>query len=134
MVQKLGPFAFKICNLAAGSAALVLVACGGNGLAFADDSFPLAGNYTQNVVCAGDGSGQKDVQVKISPQEIVSNVGVCSILNKKMDGQTLTAHVECKLASGPMLGDISFTPRPDKTVDFVDRDSNYKAVLHPCPN
>ena len=37
-------------------------------------------------------------------------------------------------ASGPLMGNLSFTPKPDHTIDFVDRDGNYKAVLHPCPN
>jgi hypothetical protein len=32
------------------------------------------------------------------------------------------------------MGNLSFTPKPDRTIDFVDRDGNYKAVLHPCPN
>ena len=74
------------------------------------------------------------MQVKISPEEIVSNVGVCTILDTTHDGDTFIEHVECRLASGPLMGDISFTPRPDKTIDFVDRDGNYKAVLHRCPN
>ena len=103
------------------------------GYAHADD-FPLTGNYTQNAVCKGDGTDPVAIQVKISPQEIVSNVGVCTILDTKQDGKSLTAHVECKLAGGPLMGDITFTPRPDKTIEFVDRDGNYKAILHRCPN
>jgi hypothetical protein len=117
----------------AGCAVVMLVTIGGAGSALADDDFPLAGDYTQNVACKGDGTDPKAAQVKISAQEIVSNVGVCTILDKKQDGKTLTAHVECKLAGGPLIGDISFTPRPDNTIDFVDRDGNYKAVLHRCP-
>jgi len=114
--------------------ALVSVTLAGSGLALAEDDFPLTGNYTQNVPCKGDGSDPAAVQVKISPQEIVSNVGVCTILNTKTEGTTVSVHVECKLAAGPLMGDISFTPRPDKTIDFVDRDGNYKAILHRCPN
>jgi hypothetical protein len=101
--------------------------------AIAADDFPLTGNYTQNVACKGDGSDPATAKVSISPQEIVSNVGVCTILDKKKDGQSISAHVECKFAGGPLIGDITFTPRPDKTIEFVDRDMTYKAVLYPCP-
>lgn len=129
---------FSVSSLAvrivAGGAACALVAIFGLGAAAAEDDFPLTGNYTQNVPCKGDGTDPAAVKVKISAQEIVSNVGVCAILNTKTEGRTLTAHVECKLAGGPLMGDISFTPRPDQTIDFVDRDGNYKAVLHRCPN
>jgi hypothetical protein len=106
----------------------------GTGAAVAADDFPLTGNYTQNVVCKGDGTDPVAVQVKISPKEITSNVGTCAIMDTTHDGDTFTVRVECKFASGPLMGNLSFTLRPDKTIDFVDRDGNYKAVLHPCPN
>jgi hypothetical protein len=102
------------------------------GPALADD-FPLVGNYTQNVACKGDGSDQPSAKVTISPQEIVSNVGICTILDKKTNGPSISAHVECKLAGGPLIGDITFTPRPDNTIEFIDRDMTYKAVLFRCP-
>jgi len=102
------------------------------GAALADD-FPLVGSYTQNVVCKGDGSDQTTAKVTISPQEIVSNVGVCTILDKKTNGTSISAHVECKFAGGPLIGDITFTPRSDNTVEFIDRDMTYKAVLYRCP-
>ena len=102
------------------------------GEAFADD-FPLVGNYTQNVACKGDGSDQPSAKVTISPQEIVSNVGVCTILDRKANGRSISAHVECKFAGGPLIGDITFTPRPDNTIEFIDRDMTYKAVLYRCP-
>jgi hypothetical protein len=116
-----------------GCVALALVAAGGMGAALADDDFPLTGSYTQNVPCKGDGTDPKAVQVKISPQQIISNMGVCTILSSKHDGDKFTEHVECKLSAGPMMADISFTQRPDKTVDFVDSGGNYKAILHRCP-
>jgi hypothetical protein len=102
--------------------------------ASAADDFPFTGNYTQNVPCKGDGSDPAAVQVKMSAKEIVSNVGPCTILDLRKDGETVNVHVECKFPAGPLMGDISFTPRPDKNLDFVDRDGNYKAVLHRCPN
>lgn len=101
--------------------------------AFAADDFPLTGNYTQNVACKGDGSDPATAKVTISRQEIVSNVGICTILDQKRDGRSISAHVECKFAGGPLMGDITFTPRPDNTIEFVDRDKTYKAVLYRCP-
>jgi hypothetical protein len=32
-----------------------------------------------------------------------------------------------------MLGDINFTLREDKAIDFSDQDQTYKAVLYKCP-
>jgi hypothetical protein len=104
------------------------------GAALADDDIPIVGNYTQNVACKGDGTDAPAAKVTISQQEIVSNVGVCTILDTKRDGDSMLLHVECKFASGPLMGDITFTPRPDNTVEFVDRDMTYKAILHRCPN
>ena len=104
------------------------------GAALADDDFPLVGTYTQNVPCKGDGSDPAALQVKISPQEIVSNIGVCTILDTKRESNSITAHVECKFPAGPLVGDITFTMRPDHTVGFVDRDKTYNAVLHRCPS
>jgi hypothetical protein len=118
----------------AGLALALVAGSGAAGAAGADGDFPLTGNYTQNVPCKGDGSDPVAVKVKISPQEIISNVGVCTILDIKHDGDTINTHVECKFPAGPLMGDISFTMRPDRTLDFVDRDGNYKAVLHRCPD
>jgi hypothetical protein len=105
----------------------------GTGAAGAGDDFPLTGNYTQNVPCKGDGSDPHDVQVKISPQQIDSQVGVCVFLDTKRDGSSVNAHVECEFPGGPLMGDVTFTVRPDKTVELVDRDKNYDAVLYRCP-
>jgi hypothetical protein len=124
---------FKIIHPAAGCGILVLTAFGLSGAVLADDDFPLTGSYTQNVACKGDGTDADSAKVKISPQEIVSNIGVCTILDTKRNGDSLFAHVECKFPSGPLMGDITFTPRPDNTIEFVDRDATYKAVLYRCP-
>jgi hypothetical protein len=113
---------------------LAFVAFGTSDAAVAADDFPLAGNYTQNVACKGDGSDPATAKVMISAREIVSNVGVCAILDTKKDGDSYAAHVECKFPSGPLMGNITFTPKPDNTVEFVDRDMTYKAVLYRCPN
>ncbi len=128
----------KIIHPAAGCGVVVLLALalsGATGVtaAMAEDDFPLTGDYTQNVACKGDGTDAAAAKVKISPQEIVSNIGVCTILDTKRNGDSVFAHVECKFPSGPLMGDITFTPRPDHTIEFVDRDSTYKAVLYRCP-
>jgi hypothetical protein len=124
----------KIIHSAVLGASVALAAITVTGAAIADDDFPLTGTYMQNVPCKGDGTDPAALRVKITPQEIDSNVGVCTILDTKKDGDSVLAHVECKLAGGPLVGDITFTPRPDNTVEFVDRDITYKAVLHRCPN
>lgn len=115
----------------AGCITLALVAAAG--AAPAADDFPLTGSYTQNVPCKGDGSDAAEVQVKISPQEIDSKVGVCTFLDTKQDGTSIDAHVECHFPAGPLMGDITFTMQPDNTIKFIDRDQNYRAVLYRCP-
>jgi hypothetical protein len=134
LVEASRAFVFAIIERIFVDVAVALGITAGAGAAFAAGDFPLSGNYTQNVLCKGDGTDPVAVRVKISPQEIVSNVGTCTILDTTRDGDTFAVRVECKFASGPLVGNLSFTPKPDHTVDFVDRDSNYKAVLHPCPN
>ena len=88
----------------------------------------------QNVVCKGDGTDNAVLKVVITPKEIDSNSGVCTILDNKKDGDAYKLHVECKFPAGPMVGDLTFTPMPDKTIKFVDRDNTYHGVLHRCPN
>ncbi len=99
----------------------------------AANDFPLSGIYMQNVPCKGNGKDDATLRVKISAQQIVSNIGVCTILDNKHDGGSYKLHVECKFPAGPMVGDLTFTPQPDNTVKFVDRDKTYNAVLHRCP-
>lgn len=114
--------------------ATVAIALAAAGAARAEDDFPLTGTYMQNVPCKGDGSDPPALEVKISRQEIISNIGPCAILDSKQDGKSIIAHVECKFPAGPLVGDITFTPRPDQTIKFVDRDNTYNAILHRCPN
>ena len=103
------------------------------GAASAEDDFPLTGEYTQNVPCKGDGTDARELKVKISPQQIDSHVAVCTFLDTKRDGTRINAHVQCQFPRGPLMGDVTFTPKPNNTVEFIDRDSTYKAVLYPCP-
>jgi hypothetical protein len=103
------------------------------GAASAEDDFPLTGDYTQNVPCKGDGTDAREVKVKISPQQIDSKVAVCTFLDTKREGSRIDAHVQCQFPRGPLMGDVTFKIRPDRSVEFVDRDKNYRAVLYRCP-
>ena len=101
----------------------------------AEDDFPIVGTYTENQVCKPDGSDPGVSRVKITPRDIDSVFGLCTILSRKRQGATYVVHVECKSPSGSqMLGDVNFTPREDKAVDFSDQDQTYKAVLYKCPD
>ncbi len=100
-----------------------------------EEDFPLVGTYTENQVCKGDGSDSGVSRVKITLEDIDSVFGLCTILNKKREGVTFAVHVECKGPGGSqMVGDVNFTLRDDKTIDFSDQDQTYKAVLHRCPD
>jgi hypothetical protein len=100
-----------------------------------EEDFPLVGTYTENQVCKGDGSDAGVSRVKITLEDIDSVFGLCTILNKKRDGATFAVHVEYKGPGGSqMVGDVNFTLRDDKTIDFSDQDQTYKAVLHRCPD
>ena len=112
---------------------IVVVLVGGGATARAADDFPLTGSYTQNVPCKGDGSDPRELQVKISPQEIDSQVGVCTFLDTKRDGSSINAHVECDFPGGPLMGDVTFTVQSDNKIKFLDRDKNYGALLYRCP-
>jgi hypothetical protein len=99
-----------------------------------EDDFPLVGTYTENQACKADGSDSGAPRVKITARDIDSVFGLCTILSRKREGATFAVHVECKGPGGSqMLGDVNFTPRDDKTVDFSDQDQTYKAVLYKCP-
>lgn len=123
----------RIIRPLAGCVIVAVAAVAASNTAMAADDFPIAGNYTQNVACKGDGTDPAAAKVMISAKEIVSNVGVCTILDTKKNGESIAAHVECKFPSGPLMGNITFTPKPDNTIEFVDSDGTYKAVLHRCP-
>jgi hypothetical protein len=102
--------------------------------ALADEDFPLVGIYTENQICKNDGTDANVARVTITAHDIDSVFGLCTILNRKREGNTFAVHVECKGAGGAqMLGDINFTLRADKAIDFSDQDQTYKAVLYKCP-
>jgi len=99
----------------------------------AEDDFPIVGTYTENIPCPS--ADASVVRVKITVRDIDSPIlGLCTILEKKREGDKFSVHVECKGPGGAtMMGDVNFTLRSDKTLDFADQDNTYKAVLHKCP-
>jgi hypothetical protein len=113
---------------------IALAMLGPSSTALGEDDFPLVGTYTENQACKGDASDASASKVKITPRDIDSVFGLCTILERKRDGNTYAVHVECKGPGGnQMIGDVNFTLREDKTIAFSDQDQTYKAVLYKCP-
>jgi len=112
---------------------IILALTAGTNAASLSDDFWLLGNFTQNVPCKGDGSDPAELKVKVTTTEIDSKVGVCTFLDTKEDGKTVKAHVECQFPAGPLMGDVTFTQKTDNTVDFIDGNKLYTAVLYRCP-
>ena len=76
-----------------------------------EDDFPLIGTYTENQACKTDGSDPGVSRVKITPRDIDSVFGLCTILSKKREGATFVVHVECKGPGGSqMLSDVDWPP------------------------
>jgi hypothetical protein len=115
-------------------AIITLAALAAASAAAGDDDFSLIGTYTENQPCKADDSDPSVAHVKITETQIDSVFGLCTILETKHEGKTYLMHVECPGPGGSqMLGDISFSLREDKTLDFSDQDQTYKAVLYKCP-
>ncbi len=118
-----------------GVAALAVVAaavvCGP---AVAADDFSIVGVYVQNVACKGDGTDPAAKVVRITETDVLSSFGVCKFVKKQHEGNTLAAQMSCDGPGGNiLLGDVRFTVREDKNIDFVDQDKTYKSVLYRCP-
>ncbi len=101
--------------------------------AWGEDDFSLTGTYTKDASCRGEAARREDLRVKITENKIESNMGVCTILHRKRDGRTVEAQVECQVPGDQLiLGDVTFTLRDDKALDFDDQDHTSPAVLHRC--
>ena len=126
----------KTVRKTVGGAAITILGVVGIGATsvLGEDEVPVAGIYTQNQACKGDGSDPLSARVKVTGKEIESRFGVCFILRSRRSGNIFEAHVECNVGSPNLiLGDITFTPRDDGTIHVVDQDQVYSAVLHKCP-
>src|SRR5215471_14138867 len=96
--------------------------------------FSIAGTYVQNSACKGDGSDPAKMVVRITEADVHSSFGVCTFVRKEFEGNALKAQMSCDGPAGNMLlGDVRFTLRADKNIDFVDQDHTYNVVLHRCP-
>ena len=93
----------------------------------------LLGNFTQNGPCKGDGSDPVELKVRIDTHQIDSKSGVCTILAIASEGNRLKANIECHFPAGPLIGDVTFTQKTNGTIDVLDRDKNYTAILYRCP-
>ena len=102
--------------------------------ALAGSEFSIAGTYVQNAACKGDGSDPAKMVVRITDADVHSSFGVCTFVRKEFEGNLLKAQMSCNGPGGNMLlGDVRFTVRPDRNIDFVDQDHTYNVVLHRCP-
>ena len=98
-----------------------------------EDDFPIVGTYWRDIACKGNGSSRPDLLVRITQQQIESDMGVCRVLNRKRAGKAFLIHVECKIASGALvLGDVTFTLRDGTTLNFEDQDHTSDATLYKC--
>jgi hypothetical protein len=117
-----------------GVVAAAMVASIMSGPVIAEDEFSIVGTYLQNAICKGDGTDPAGKLVRITETDIHSSFGVCKFVKKEHDGNTLAAQMSCDGPGGNiLLGDVRFTVRDDKNIDFVDQDNTYKSVLYKCP-
>jgi hypothetical protein len=104
------------------------------GPVLAADDLSIVGVYVQNMACKGDGSDPVTKVVRITETDVHSSFGTCKFVKKEHEGHTLAAQMSCDGPGGNiLLGDVRFTVRDDKNIDFVDQDNTYKSVLYKCP-
>ena len=104
-------------------------------LAVADDELSIAGTYTKDQPCKGDGSDPADAVVTITRDAIQSALGSCTILDTTQAGKAISMQVECKVPGDQIIqGDVTFTQREANVFDFDDQDHTSPAVLYRCLN
>jgi hypothetical protein len=117
-----------------GRAATAIVIAFASCPVLAGDEFSIAGTYVQNVACKGDGSDPEKMVVRITEGDVHSSFGLCTFVRKEFEGNALKAQMSCNGPAGNMLlGDVRFTLRADKNIEFVDQDHTYNVVLYRCP-
>ncbi len=117
-----------------GVVAAAMVAAVMSSPVIAEDEFSIVGTYLQNAACKGDGTDPVAKLVRITETDVHSSFGVCKFVKKEHDGNTLAAQMACDGPGGNiLLGDVRFTVRGDKNIDFVDQDNTYRSVLYKCP-
>jgi hypothetical protein len=102
--------------------------------AWAQGNFPIEGTFTQNEACKDVAGKQKFLAVTITPKDVSYAGGVCTIDDKKLDGDTMAMRVTCKFKSGAVLSSaITFMRKDDNTFNMAQQDGTYRAVLYRCP-
>ena len=100
---------------------------------FAQGEFLISGTYRAGRPCRGDDASSRTVLITITAQQITHPGGVCTIDDKRQQGNTVVVRATCKDRRGKVLsGDVSFTVRDDKTLDMTAQDGSYTAVLNRC--
>lgn len=121
---------FRVCGMLAAA----MIAAVMSSPVAAEDGFSIVGTYVQNAACKGDGTDPAAKLVRITETDIHSSFGICKFVKKEHDGNTLAAQMSCNGPGGNiLLGDVRFTVRSDKNIDFVDQDNTYRSVLYKCP-
>ena len=90
----------------------------------------LLGEFVQNAPCKGDGTDPAELKARISTDQIESKIGVCKFLDAHPETDRLKVHALCQFPDGPIIGDFTFTRKTNSTIDFVDRDGTYTAILY----
>jgi hypothetical protein len=103
------------------------------GAGLSEKSSWLLGSFTQNAPCKGDGRDPAELKVRIAADQIESKSGICNFLSVTPEPNRLKANMECHFPAGPLIGDVTFTQKANGTIDVVDRDNNYTAILYRCP-
>jgi hypothetical protein len=131
MAKERGPDVFK--DIA--GVLIVLAGVTASMSSIAEDALPIAGTYTRDQPCKGDGSDPADALVTITQTEIESAMGSCTILDRTQEGKAISMQVECKVPGDQLIqGDVTFTQRGPNILDFDDQDHTSPAVLYKCVN
>lgn len=117
----------SLCTIAAATLAL-------EGNSIAQEDLPVIGTYRAGRPCRSDDTSSRAVLVTITAQQITHPGGVCTIDDKKQQGNTAVMRTTCKDSRGKVLsGEVSFVVRTDKNLYMTALDGSYTAVLNRCP-
>jgi hypothetical protein len=124
---------FRYLIIAATGGVIALASASADSAGLSETSSWLLGNFTQNAPCKGDGSDPAELKVRIAADQIQSKSGICNFLSVTPEPNRIKANMECHFPAGPLIGDVTFTQKANGTINVVDRDNNYNAILYRCP-
>ena len=123
------PTSGVVVRLCIGAAATFIA----GSISFAQDEFPISGTYRQGRPCRDDDASSRKALVTITDRQITHPGGVCTIDDKRRQGNTVVMRTTCRDRRGKVLsGDVSFTVRDDKSLDMTAQNGSYTAVLNRC--